>query len=82
MREGYDCLFVISHESEGHDLRGKGENCTNGPVRMETEMNDLAVEMEAIKLYVKHKHAPFFGFLIAFTCLYIRGLERRCNTTS
>lgn len=82
MREGYDCLFVTSHESEGHDLRGKGENCSNGPVGMETEMNDRAVEMEAMKLYLKHKHVPFFGFLIAFTCLYIRSLERRCNTTS
>lgn len=73
MRKGCNCLFVISHKSEGHDLRGKGENCTDGPVKMEPEMNDRAVEMEAIKSYVKHKHVRFFGifffFLIAFTCL-------------
>lgn len=70
MREGCDCLFVISHESEGRDLRGKGENCINRPVRTVPEMNDRAVKMEAIKSYVKHKHVRFFGILTAFTCLY------------
>lgn len=66
---------------EGCDLRGKGENCTKGQVRMEPEMNDRAVEMEAIKSYVKHKHVRFIGIVIAFTCLYSRGCKGRCKTT-
>lgn len=44
--------LVILHKREGHDLRGKGEICSNGLVRIKTETNDTAMEMKVIKSYM------------------------------
>lgn len=76
-REGCDSLFVIPHERGGHDLRDKGENCTNGPVTMETEMNDRAMDMESTNSYIKQKHVCSCWILIAFVCLNSRYLAEK-----
>lgn len=51
----------------------------NGPVRIETEMNDTAMEMEVIQSYMNHKQVCFCGIFISFTCLNARDTAEKVD---